>query len=260
VFDRNQFIRQPVLIEKELRLLFPRPNGLVIFDIGACEAEDSIRYSLLFPESVIFSFEPLPQNVVLAKKYLYEYNVQNVHLINKALSDKKGRSDFFVSSGTPDDVPESDWDYGNKSGSLLYPDKAGEVSGFLKFNQTINIETTTLDCFCSEKGISRIDFIHLDVQGAELMVLTGAAASLKFIKALWIEVSTIHFYKDQSLANDIEKFMRENDFVMIRDCLYGISGDRLYVSKQFFPDHQKLFPVWTRRKTFLRRILRKAGF
>jgi hypothetical protein len=100
----------------------------------------------------------------------------------------------------------------------------------------------------------------MDVQGAELMVLTGATASLNFIKSIWLEVSAVHLYKGQPLADDIEKFMRKKGFVMVKDCLYGICGDRLYVSKQFFPNHRKLFPVWTRRKTFLRRVLRKAGF
>jgi FkbM family methyltransferase len=260
VFERKQAIEQPSQIEKELRLLFPRPEGLVIFDIGACEAEDSIKYSRLFPDSVIFSFEPLPQNVAGAKKNLNDYNVHNVRFVNKALSDKKGTAELFVSSGQPDDMPESDWDYGNKSSSLLSPDNVGIVAGFIKFNKKISVETTTLDVFCSENRIRKIDFIHMDVQGAELIVLTGASGSLNFIKAIWLEVSTVQLYKGQPLADDIEKFMHSNDFIMVKDCLYGICGDRLYISKQFFPNHRSLFPVWTRRKTFLRRVLRKAGF
>jgi FkbM family methyltransferase len=257
--DRNQFIHQPVEIEKELRLLFPDGSDLVIFDIGACEAEDSIRYSRFFPKSVIYSFEPLPQNVERAKKNLGNYSVQNVHLINKALSDKKGWSDFFVSSGQPADADE-DWDFGNKSSSLLYPGKAIEVTGFIKFNENIKVETTTLDSFCNENRIKKIDFIHMDVQGAEMMVLKGASNSLKFIKSIWLEVSTVHLYKEQALAEDIDLFMQRNNFIMVKDCLYGISGDRLYVSKHFFPNHKKLFPVWTRRKSFLRTSLRKLGF
>jgi FkbM family methyltransferase len=261
VFDRNkEQLQQPSEIEKELLLLFPQPNELVIFDIGACGAEDSIKYSRLFPDATIFSFEPLPENVQLAKKNLADYNIQNVHLINKALSDKNGTFDFFVSSGRPMDAPDDDWDYGNKSSSLLPPDKHTEVVNFIQFNNTISVNSTTLDEFCKNNRIDRIDFIHMDVQGAELMVLKGAVASLNFIKAIWLEVSTIHLYREQALADDIEKFMRKNGFVMVKDCLYGVSGDRMYVSKKFFPHHRKLFPVWTRRKTFLRRVLRKAGF
>lgn len=260
VFDRNQAIRQLSEIDKELHLLFPGIRDMVIFDIGACEAEETIKYSRLFPGSTIFSFEPLPQNVILSKKNLTDNNIQNVHFINKAVSDKKGKSDFYVSSGQPDDMPESNWDYGNKSSSLLPPDKHTALIGFIRFNNTITVDTITLDNFCKENEIRRIDFIHMDVQGAELMVLNGAVISLNFIKAIWLEVSTIHLYKEQALANDIEKFMRRRGFVMVKDCLYGVSGERLYISKKFFPGHRKLFPVWTRRKTLLRRILRKAGF
>lgn len=260
MIDRNQFISQPVEIEKELRLLFPGQQDLVIFDIGACGAEDSIRYSLLFPGSVIYSFEPLQQNIALAKNNLADYNIQNVHLINTALSDKKGTVDFFVSSGRPADAPDNDWDYGNKSSSLLPPERHTEIIDFIRFNTTISVNSTTLDEFCKENKIGKIDFIHMDVQGAEGMVLKGAAASLHFIKAIWLEVSTIYLYREQALADAVEKFMRASGFVMVKDCLYGISGDRLYVSKKFFPHHRKLFPVWTRRKTLLRRLLRKAGF
>ena len=54
IFDREHYLGQPVPIENELKLLFDESAPLTIFEIGACEGEDSIRYSRLFkmPKSI----------------------------------------------------------------------------------------------------------------------------------------------------------------------------------------------------------------
>ncbi|MEZ4799098.1 MAG: FkbM family methyltransferase [Flavobacteriales bacterium] len=46
---------------------------------------------------------------------------------------------------------------------------------WLEFKNTLEVSTMKLIDFCSSKlNISNIDFIHMDVQGAELMVLKEA--------------------------------------------------------------------------------------
>ena len=258
--DRDIYMEEPLPLEKELKILFPGNKPLLILEAGACEGEDSIRYGRLFPSSQIYAFEPMPGNIDIAKENFKKYNIQNVTLIEKALSDKNGSAQFFVSGGNPPGITGQDWDYGNKSSSLLYPARHTEIAEFIRFDQTIIVGTITLDEFCKENKIAGIDFIHMDVQGAEGMVLRGAVNSLPFTKAIWLEVSTIDLYKDQALAENIEGFMYNNGFIMIKDCLYGISGERFYISKAFYPEHRRLFPVWTRRRSFLRKVLRKAGF
>src|SRR5215471_15819139 len=227
-------MQEPLPLEKELKKLFPGDQHLIIVEAGACEGEDTIKYSKLFPRADIYAFEPLPLNINMARKSFERNKVNNVRLFNKALSDSNGSAEFFVSSGNPPGTFGSDWDHGNKSSSLLAPEKHLEVSDFIRFDEKITVETVTLDEFCERSGINNIDFIHLDVQGAEMMVLNGARKSVRFTKAIWLEVSTIHLYSKQSLAEDIEKFMHDNRFVMVRDCLYGTSGERFYISKKFF--------------------------
>ena len=58
--DLVQYLANRTPIERELARLFYRQERLVIFDIGACEGEESIRYARCFPKARIFSFEPLP--------------------------------------------------------------------------------------------------------------------------------------------------------------------------------------------------------
>ena len=257
--NRNTYLQQPLPIEKELKTMFPGKKPLLMIEIGACEGEDTIKYARLFPAAGIYAFEPLRSNIELAGKNFERNNIHNVSLIGKAISDKSGSAPFHVSSGNPADA-EPDWNYGNKSSSLLYPEKHTTISDFIKFDHSTTVETITLDEFCKQNDIRLIDFIHMDVQGAELKVLRGAANSLRSIKAIWLEVSTVDLYKDQPLADEIDSFMQQHGFVMVKDCLYGISGERLYISKAFFPKYRRLFPAWTRRRSFLRKVLRKAGF
>lgn len=67
-----------------------------------------------------------------------KYNIKNVELIPVALSDEVGKYKLYVSSGQPkEQIPELDWDFGNKSSSLLIPDKHLDLYPWLKFNSEI---------------------------------------------------------------------------------------------------------------------------
>lgn len=260
IFDREYYLGQPIPIETELKLLFDEKAELTIFEIGACEGEDSIRYSRLFKNATIYTFEPLPQNVEIIEKNILKYNVKNVELVNKALSADAGIATFYVSAGRPENAPESDWDYGNKSSSLLPPDKHKEMASFIEFNEKITVETTTLNIFCTGKNINLVDYMHIDVQGAELMVLQGAGHLINSIKAIWLEVSKVHVYKDQPLVQEIEKFMAANNFVLAKNCLWDIQGDQLYISKHFFPDYKSIIKKsMPKRPSLLKRIVARLS-
>jgi len=240
-YDRATVINSSSPIKKELQFLFDQEESLIIFDIGACEGESSIQYSRLFPKSKIYAFEPLPRNIQLIHDNFKKYKIENAKYIDKALYSQNGFAEFYVSSGQPENVQASDWDFGNKSSSLLSPEKGLEKYGFLHFDTKIEVETLTLKTFCNSDNIKSIDFIHMDVQGAELMVLKGAGEFISSIKAIWLEVSKVYFYKDQPLENDVRHFMASNNFILIKNGLYGEQGDQLYVSKKFFPLYKLIF-------------------
>ena len=233
-YDRSHYLNEPVPIVWELKMLFKRNESLVIFEIGACEGEDSIRYSKLYPCARIYAFEPLPANIELIKNNLTKYNIKNVSFFNRALSVSNGTAQFFVSSGKPPGTADVDWDFGNKSSSLQAPEKHLDNIKFIHFDNKILVETITLNSFCTQNKINYIDFMHMDVQGAELMVLEGAGDFIKSIKAIWLEVSKIDLYKNQPLVQDIAAFMRRNNFTLLKDACGNIQGDQLYISVNFF--------------------------
>jgi len=228
--SRDAYIEQPSPIEPNLLALFDRTAALVIFDIGSCEGEDSIRYARLFPASRVFAVEPLPANVERIKTNIERYECSNVEVVPYAFSDRAGHSTFHVSSGTPPDAPpDADWEYGNKSSSLLAPDRHLEVHPWVRFDEEMEVDTETLDGFCAKHGIERIDLMHLDVQGAELMVLGGAFRMLPRTTAIWLEVERIPLYRDQPLVSDVERFMAGQGFRRTKQRVDRVSGDQLYV-------------------------------
>lgn len=231
-YDREKYISIDPPIRKELLRLFNKKDKLVILDIGDCEGEESIRYSRLFPLSKLYIFEPLPKNIQLIENNLKRYQIKNVELVPKAVSDIVGVTVFYVSSGQPGTI-EVDWDFGNKSSSLL-PPKEQNLPDWLKFEERIKVETITLESFILQNKIDIVDFAHIDVQGAELRVLKGANKHLKNIKSIWLEVTDIEIYKNQPLRSDVEEFMKDQGFYLTRTFMNGFEGDQLYINEKYF--------------------------
>lgn len=235
MFNREVYILNKSPIQKDLYNLFKANQKLIILDIGSCEGEDSIRYSKMFPNSRILAFEPLPSNQELILENLRKYEINNVELVPYALSDKKGTCNFHVSSGNPDGLLNNeDWNFGNKSSSLLQPDKHLDITPWVKFHQQITVKTNTLLNISEELKINDIDFVHIDVQGAELMVLNGAGVILKNIKVIWLEVANLTLYKNQAVKTEIEDFMKKNGFYLIKTCMEGDTGDQMYLNNRYF--------------------------
>jgi FkbM family methyltransferase len=234
IYDRDNYILAESSLKKDLLKLFKSSDKLTILDIGGCEGEESIRYARIFPFASIYVFEPLPSNQKLIEQNIVKYKAANVKLIPFAVSDEEGVSQFFVSSGQPENLPgDLDWNFGNKSSSLLLPE-TDNLAPWLAFDNNIEVQTVTINSFFEQNDIHEVDFIHMDVQGAELKVLRGAEDFLKKIKAIWLEVTDIELYKNQPLRVDVESFMKSNNFYLVRSDVEGNSGDQFYVNKKYF--------------------------
>ena len=99
--------------------------------------------------------------------------------------------------------------------SLFEPDEAvagrfHQLGPLMRVTGRSEVETRRLDDIPETAGA---DFLKLDVQGAELLVLEGAAARLHDILVVHTEVEFIPLYKDQPLFADIDSFLRRNGFL-----------------------------------------------
>jgi len=93
-------------------------------------------------------------------------------------------------------------------------------------------KSITIDTFFERNNIdaSKYNFWNFDIQGAELMALKGATRSIKYAKALYLEVNEKELYKNCGLINEIDTFLSQYNFkrVLTNITIYGW-GDALYV-------------------------------
>jgi FkbM family methyltransferase len=250
IYNRDNYILADSPLKKDLLKLFRKGDQLTILDIGGCEGEESIRYSRIFPFASIYVFEPLPENQKLIAENLKKHQVENIKLMPFAVSDEEGFCQFYISSGHPENQPtDLDWNFGNKSSSLLLPEISNNAN-WLNFDQKIDVQTTTIDSFFVKNKIDEVDFVHMDVQGAEMKALAGAKGYLSKIKTIWLEVSNIELYKSQPLKTDIEQFMKKNNFYLAKSEMEGNVGDQFYINKNYF----KTFSLFKRQFHFKKTI------
>ncbi len=105
--------------------------------------------------------------------------------------------------------------------SSLYPpnepylERMAGLPELMNLDFSFELDTTTLDLFCEEEGVNEIDFLQIDVQGADLDVLEGATQILNCgTLAIQIEVEFSHLYANQPLFADVDTFLRKHDFTL----------------------------------------------
>ena len=57
-----------------------------------------------------------------------------------------------------------------------------------------------------------IDFLNLDIQGAELLALKGARNTLPRVNSIFTEVNEIELYEDCALVHEIDSYLSEFGF------------------------------------------------
>jgi FkbM family methyltransferase len=90
-----------------------------------------------------------------------------------------------------------------------------EVGEFFKIVETVSLNVVGLDAYLPQQKIMDIDFMELDVQGAELDVLNGAQNFLRnAVIGVKVEVEFAEMYHDQPLFGDVDRRLRELGFVL----------------------------------------------
>ena len=81
--------------------------------------------------------------------------------------------------------------------------------GFGRIYRTETVQTRRLD---DVENLPPIDFLKMDIQGAELTVMTHGTKVLANCLAVQLEVSFINLYKDQPSFGDVDVWMRSHGF------------------------------------------------
>jgi FkbM family methyltransferase len=133
----------------------------VIFDVGANDGGVALRTLSHFPEARVFCFEPHPITFAQLKRQI---DNQNIQAVNFALGNAAGERDFF--------------EYDNSCLNSMVPDAPFAVS-FGKKAKQIRAQCSTVDLFCAERRIEKIDILKVDTEGFDLAVLQGSENLLK---------------------------------------------------------------------------------
>ncbi|WAJ47330.1 FkbM family methyltransferase [Mycobacterium sp. Aquia_216] len=163
-------------------------------DVGAASGEISER--IAGGAAHVLAFEPFPNNARLFRKRLANHS--HVRLVEKAVSSRRGRTTLFVGSTVQGDEPGWDDQVGYSSVGKIGTSVLATLNNYASIGLAalrrqrgatlVRVQTTTLD---SELSGRVVDFLKVDVQGAECRVLEGAESALKSqkIKLMYLEWS-----------------------------------------------------------------------
>jgi len=171
---------------KEGYPVYPDLAGMLpvnmVFDIGCESFEWSTQFlRQAFPDATIYGFEPDPRHAVNVLKEQLDAKL-GVRFQNYAVSDHDGACAFWPSVGGE----KADWTYSGSTRKPTYFENVpGQLFHFKK--EPITINCVTLDSFCLKHGVAAIDYINLDVQGAEGDVLRGAVNMIPRTRYIYAE-------------------------------------------------------------------------
>lgn len=187
------------------QLIIPFKNDLnqhpiTLIDVGASGGIQPI-WHVVEDYIKVIGFEPDINEFENLKKI---YNPQKYVFFNTGLLDKKGISSFYITRK-------------QQVSSIFKPNRSflDKFPNSERFDilQEAKIEVNTLDCVLKENDILGGDFMKLDTQGSELLILQGSRDVLrKSIFGVEVEVEFSPMYLNQPLFSDVDKFMREMGF------------------------------------------------
>lgn len=193
-----------IQINGELRIIQEciKPHS-VVFDVGASIGEWSQSVINYVKPIKLYSFEPIPDVFMQLERNLRQ---QGATLTRIALSNTVGTHTFVY--------------YQRNT-------QTAELSGFFQrplVEERCNIQPTfltvqtdTIDHFCYEQDVKEIDFLKIDTEGAELLVLQGAQNMLKENRIKLIQFEYGGTYQDaKATLYEVYQLLTKNGYSVFR--------------------------------------------
>lgn len=127
--------------------------GWVVVDVGAAVGAYALRASRLVGEhGLVVAVEPNPANFRILMSHIRINRRRNVIPVNAAFWEDIGKIRMSESKHFA---------------------QHSVVSGNTQSTPALEVPSVTFDCLMRKLGISRVDFVKMDVEGAEVQVLDG---------------------------------------------------------------------------------------
>ena len=193
------------------------PKNPKIIEAGAHLGYDTLGLSKIWPNSMIYAFEPIP--------YLYNdlakrlNGKKNVRLFNLALGEKNASVEMYISSG------ES-----SGSSSILKPSKHLEMFPDVVFESRKLVQMKTLNQWAKEENVPRIDLMWLDMQGYEVNALKGAGDFIKSVSIIYTELCKSELYEGLCTKDNYISFLNNLGFKLIEVCGDGEVSEGVFIN------------------------------
>ena len=208
-------------VEKELLNYFGESENKTIFDVGCFRGnftKNIIKHeSKKGIQSDFFLFDPNPKVKSYLSHLLKENNVRcfNIALDNSSTKKKFTLNQYFEASGSSlMSLHKEDKLYNFTRKTFM---KIFQPFKKIKDYVEIDVETQTIDNFCSENNINYIHLLKLDTEGNEFNILKGAEnlLSKNKIKVIYTEICSRK--KDyNNKANEIKNFLKKYNYEHIK--------------------------------------------
>lgn len=159
-------------------------KGNVVIDAGANEGILTLMFSNKVQSSgKVFAFEPDKANIETFKGNIsLNGNTLNINLIEKGLWANSGTLDFYEA--------------GTVSSSVYYIGGKSEKK---------NISVISIDDFVDSEDINKLDFIKMDIEGAEIEALVGARNTIQSFKPHFA-IASYHIVENEVTYKKVEAF------------------------------------------------------
>jgi len=171
----------------------------IVFDCGANIGFVTHVFQNLFPKARIYAFEPNP--VAFEKLAVSYHGDPRVSVFQRAISNKSGHLNFLQNPNTG-------------VSSFFEPTGYNKTHWARKEGKTIEVKAVSLDEFCGENGLAKIDVLKLDLEGAEYDAIAGAEKLLsqQRIGIIHTEVNFVPFYKGHRLFDELVPLLRSKNY------------------------------------------------
>ena len=190
----------------------------LIFDVGANVGQSVKILKKIFPNAIIHCFEP-DNNAykILFKSY---YNNETVKLNPFGLGEKNEHLEFnsYIETGK-----SSFYKLNLDTEFIKYKANVWGVDQKEYLDSTYQKEIKTIDNYCEQNNIKKIDFLKIDTQGYEENVINGANKMIKnnLIDVIQLELIFSSVYQKNINIYDIEKILIPNGYKLFGTSHYG---------------------------------------
>lgn len=191
-------------------------RGMTVVHIGAHHGQEAASYNAMLARRVCW-IEANPETFEILNSNLSDFQANNKTLIHRVLGDEPTEHICINALITETNGDQHEFFRFNNEGAsdsvfhLADKDRFGDLK---ETGDVMRLSSNTLDTTLRNHGVDpeEVDVLVLDTQGAELLCLKGAEATLSNLKYLESEISTKPVYEGGVLYDELAAWLDERGF------------------------------------------------